>query len=177
MLLAVVMPVSRTATSADSPRDEYEVKAVFIYNFAQFVTWPASAFERTDSPLVIGIVGKDPFGAKMEQTVKGKELRGRSFVIKRPKWGAEMKDCHILFVSSSEKDKVGQLADLLKGAPVLVVGDMPNFARRGGIVNFFMKDNKVRFQINADAAKRAKLTIDSRLLSLAEIVTDEKEKG
>jgi hypothetical protein len=174
-LLCVVIasPISRAAESAGGQGyNEYEVKAAFIFNFAKFVTWPATAFEKNDSPIVIGIVGKDPFGSVMDQIVKGKTVDERPFVIKRLKWGAEMKECHILFVSSSEKNKLGQMPELLKDAPVLTVSETPGFAKKPGMINFFMEEDKVKIEINADAAKRAKLTISSRLLSIVKIVKD-----
>jgi hypothetical protein len=167
---AALVAVGRTPASANTK--EYEVKAAFLFNFAQYVDWPGSAFSSDSAPIVIGIVGKDSFGSIIDQTVKGKIVKGRSFVVKRLSWGQAVKDCHILFVSASEKDKLGQMNDLLKGEPVLTVGETSGFAKRDGIVNFIIEGNKVRFEINPEAAKRAKLSISSRLLSLAKIVSD-----
>jgi hypothetical protein len=169
----VVVGVGRLVASAEtSPPDEYEVKVAFIYNFAKFVEWPPKTFEGSSSPIVIGIVGRDPFNSTIDAAVKGRHVNGRPFAVKRLKWGSEMKNCHILFVSSSEKDKVKELPDLLKGAPVLTVGETTGFAKCGGIINFVMENDSVRFEINVETAKRAHLTISSRLLSLAKIVSD-----
>lgn len=167
---AALGAVGRTPASANTK--EYEVKAAFLFNFAQYVDWPSSAFLSDGAPIVIGIVGKDSFGSIVEQTVKGKSVKGRSFVVRRLTWGQAVKDCHILFISGSEKDKSEQINDLLKGEPVLTVGEISGFAKKGGIVNFVVENNKVRFEINPEAAKRAKLSISSRLLSLAKIVSD-----
>ena len=171
--LLVTLGTDRSSADADSDR-EYAVKAAYIYNFAKFVEWPADAFARPDSPFVIGIIGKDPFGSVIDKAVQGKTIDGRSFTVVRLKLDQDLKQCQILFVSASEKDKISRLFSDLKGAPVLTVGETPQFASRGGIINFKIENGTVRFEINPDAAKRAHLTISSKLLSLARIVKDEK---
>jgi hypothetical protein len=157
--------------SSDS--SEYLIKAGFIYNFAKFVEWPTNAFAQPDSPIVIGILGDDPFGATLDRIVADKKINGRSFAVKRLKWGRDLKDlrdCNILFVSSSEKEHIDGVVDAMKWLPILTIGDAPGFAKRGGIMNFTLEDNKVRFEVNVEAAKHADLTISSRLLTLARIV-------
>lgn len=157
--------------SSDS--SEYLIKAGFIYNFAKLVEWPATAFAQPDSPIVIGILGNDPFGATLDRIVADKKIDGRGFAVKRVKWSKdlrELKDCNILFVSSSEKEHVDSVVDGMKGLPILTIGDAPGFAKRGGIINFTLEDNKVRFEVNVEAAKHADLSISSRLLTLAKIV-------
>jgi hypothetical protein len=173
--LALMISLARVGATADVK--EYEIKAAFIYNFAKFVEWPEDAFGRADAPIVIGIVGKDPFGKMIDQAVEGRRANGRPVEIKRVNWGAEVKTCHILFVSSSESGKMGQLSELIKNAPVLTIGETAGFASRGGIVNFTEEGGKVRFEINVDAAKRARLTISSKLLSLAKVVKDAPSKS
>jgi hypothetical protein len=140
---------------------EYQVKAAFIYNFAKFVAWPASA-----GPLVIGIVGEDPFGALLDNAVRGKTAAGRPIEVRRLSDGDNLDACQILFVSASEKRR---FADLLHraGNGVLTVGELPQFVQDGGIVRFFLDKNRVRFQINVKAAERSGLKIHSQLLSLA----------
>jgi hypothetical protein len=157
--------------STDS--SEYLIKAGFIYNFAKLVEWPTTAFARQDSPIVIGILGDDPFGATLDRIVADKKIDGRGFTVKRLRWGKDLKElreCNILFVSSSEKEHIDSVVDAMKWLPILTIGDAPGFAKRGGIVNFTVEDNKVRFEVNVEAAKRAELTISSRLLTLARIV-------
>jgi len=157
--------------SSDS--SEYLIKAGFIYNFAKLVEWPTTAFAQPDSPIVIGILGNDPFGATLDRIVADKKIDGRGFAVKRVKWSKdlrELKDCNILFVSSSEKEHVDSVVDGMKGLPILTIGDAPGFAKRGGIINFTLEDNKVRFEVNVEAAKHADLSISSRLLTLAKIV-------
>ncbi len=148
--------------------DEYKVKAAFVYNFAKFTTWPAEAFAKSDAPFVIGIVGKDPFGGAIDDTMKGKTVETHPVTIRRVKW-AEAKDCHLLFVSGSEGSKTRDM-DPVKTVPILTVGEVSGFAQRGGIINFVSEDEKIKFEINPEAAKRANLSISSKLLSLAKIV-------
>jgi uncharacterized protein DUF4154 len=156
-----------------SDSSEYLIKAGFIYNFAKLVEWPTSAFAQPDSPFVIGILGNDPFGATLDTIVADKKIDGRAFAVKRLRWSKDSKDlkgCNILFVSSSEKEHIDSVVETMKGLPILTIGDAPGFAKRGGIINFTLEDNKVRFEVNVEAAKHADLTISSRLLTLAKIV-------
>jgi len=162
---------AQAVDSSDS--SEYLIKAGFIYNFAKLVEWPSSAFPQPDSPIVIGILGEDPFGATLDRIVTDKKINGRGIAVKRLKWGRDLKDlrdCNILFISSSEKEHLDSVVDAMKWLPILTIGDAPGFARRGGIINFTLEDNKVRFEVNVEAAKHADLTISSRLLTLARIV-------
>src|ERR1700704_1304416 len=164
--------------SSDS--SEYLIKAGFIYNFAKLVEWPTTAFAQPDSPIVIGILGDDPFGATLDRIVADKKIDGRGFAVKRVKWSRDFKDlrdCNILFVSSSEKEHIESVIDAMKGLPILTIGDAPGFAKRGGIINFMLEDNKVRFEVNVEAAKHADLTISSRLLTLARIVQQAAADG
>jgi hypothetical protein len=150
-----------------SSASEYQVKAAFIYHFAKFVEWPVGA---PSGPIKIGILGKDPFGSTLDNTVKGKTANGRTLVIKRLTRTEDARSCHIVFVSASEKSRVTEILATIKGAPVLVIGDVERFAHRGGTVNFYPEQNKVRFEVNVDAADKAGLKISSKLLSLARIV-------
>jgi len=118
-------------------------------------------------------LGNDPFGATLDRIVADKKISGRVISVKRVKWSKdfkELKDCNILFISSSEKEHIDSVVEAMKGLPILTIGDAPGFAKRGGIINFTLEDNKVRFEVNVEAAKHADLTISSRLLTLAKIV-------
>jgi YfiR/HmsC-like len=157
--------------SSDS--SEYLIKAGFIFNFAKFVEWPPATFAQPDSPIVIGILGTDPFGAIIDQIVQDKKIGGRGIVIKRLKWGADSKDlkeCKILFVGASERAHLDELVQTLRGLPILTVGETPGFAEHGGVIRLVLEDNRVRFEVNVEAARQAGLTISSRLLTLARIV-------
>jgi hypothetical protein len=168
MMLLLLSTVGFAALLSQAPpRDEYQVKAAFLFNFAKFVEWPGDAFPDGGAPLVIGVVGNDSFGATLEQTVSSKNVNNRQLSIRRLKWGQNLKGCHILFVSSSERRRAGQIVESLKGASVLTVGEMDQFNQQGGIINFLMEENKVGFEINASAAEQSRLKISSKLLALA----------
>jgi hypothetical protein len=166
---------AQTLDSSDS--SEYLIKAGFIYNFAKFVGWPTTAFAEPNSPIVIGIFGNDPFGAILDRIVNDKKIDGRGFAVKRLKLGKDLKNCNILFISSSEKAHFDEVIQIVKGMPILTIGETANFARRGGIINFTLEDSKVRFEVNIEAAKQAELNISSRLLSLARIVQEDVAYG
>lgn len=157
--------------SSDS--SEYLIKAGFIFNFAKFVEWPSNAFAQPDSPIVIGILGTDPFGTIIDKIVQDKKIGTRGFIVKRLKWGTdlkELKECKILFVGASEKAHIDELVQMVRGLPILTVGETPGFAERGGVIRFALEDNRVRFEVNVVAAQQADLTISSRLLTLARII-------
>ena len=102
---------------------EYQVKAAFLYNFAKFIEWPSGTFTTHSDPIVIGIVGDDPFGGVIEDTIRGKTVNGRSLAVRRFRPGQDLKTCHILFVSSSEGAHVSLILESLKGSGILTVGD------------------------------------------------------
>jgi len=178
MVVLILPSVGFDAQAQDSSgSSEYLIKAGFIYNFANLVQWPSNAFAQPDSPIVIGILGEDPFGTILDRVLQGKKVNGRSFVVKRLKSPADLKECHILFVSSSEMTRLAEAIHLVKGMPILTIGEIPGFAKRGGIINLVLEDNKVRFEVNVEAAKEADLNISSRLLALARIVQESPSDG
>src|SRR6185503_11482421 len=132
--------------------NEYQVKAAFLYNFAKFVDWPPDAFGYSSAPLVIGVVGDDRFGGALDQAINGKSIGGRALIVRRLKWGQDLRSCHILFISSSEQKRLPQIIQSLRGASVLTVGDMGQFNQQGGIINLILEANKVRFEINSRGA-------------------------
>lgn len=152
---------------------EYEVKAAFVYNFVKFVEFPSRAFTNGDSPMVIGVIGNNSFGDKIEQFAKGKTVNGRSLVVKR---FGRVQDiattCHVLFISSSEIGNLSRIMDRLKGSSVLTVGETDGFTRRGGIIGFVVDNDKIGFEVNLGAARRANLKISSKLLQLAKAINN-----
>jgi hypothetical protein len=164
---------SRAQTPA--PRSEYEVKAVFLFNFTQFVEWPDSAFPTAQAPLVIGVLGDDPFGSDLDKAVSGEKIKDHPLVVRRFKRIEDAEPCHILFIGASETEHLSGILGRLKGREILTVGDSDQFTREGGIVRFVTENNRIRLRINIEAAKAAHLTISSKLLSLATIVTPDNK--
>jgi hypothetical protein len=154
---------------------EYQIKAVFLYNFAQFTDWPTNAFADTNSPLVIGVLGSDPFGDVLDETLRGEVVRGRTLKAERYRTVEEVKTCHILFVGQSEARQIDRVLELLKGRPILTVSEIEGSARRGMMVRFVTEHNRVRFRINPAAIQEAGLTLSSQLLRAAEIVETDKK--
>ena len=154
---------------------EYQIKAAFLFNFAQFVTWPPDAFTNAAAPFRIGILGEDPFGAFLDETVRNEKVNGHPLVVQRYRSAKDIKDCQILFVSRSESRRVKRILADLKDRNILTVGDMEDLVESGGIIRFSTEKNKIHFQVNLEAAKNANLTISSKMLRLAEIVTPEKD--
>jgi hypothetical protein len=158
-------------SSAQIPASrEYQIKAAFLYNFTQFVEWPAASFENGTAPLVIGVLGEDPFGSVLQETVKGEKVNGHPLTVQHYDVPKEIGQCHILFVNVGGEAQLKETLTLVKGRHVLTVSDAPDFIKRGGLVRFIKENNKIRFQINQEAAKENDIAISSKLLRLAEIV-------
>ncbi len=166
------------AQAADAPAGaptEYQIKAVFLFNFAQFVSWPAEAFHDTESPLVIGILGADPFGTQLDEAVRGERIGGRPLVVRRYRRVDEITDCHILFISAAEAGQLDGILAKLKDRRLLTVGDTDGFNRHGGMVRFVTENHKIRLRINVDAARAADLVISSKLLRPAMLFNPDKD--
>jgi len=146
---------------------EYQVKAVFLYNFAQFVSWPST--QPLDSPFVIGIVGDDPFNSYLDETVRGEKVNNRLLTTQRFRRGRDPRNCNILFISQSEHDRAAQIVSSLKGRSVLTVSDIEGFADLGGMIELFTEKNKIHVRINLEAVKGANLKVSSKLLRVAEV--------
>jgi len=165
-----------TAWSAETTvSSEYQLKAVFLFNFTQFVEWPREAFAEPNSPIVIGVLGTDPFGAYLDQTVQGENINGRPLEIRRYRTVAEIGVCHILFISQSEMPRIKDIISRLRTRSILTVGDSDSFAVNGGIIRFMTDKGRIRLRVNLDSAKAAGLTISSKLLRSADIVASQKE--
>lgn len=174
LIIAVFMLFIFPACHAQDRSREYQVKAIFLYNFTQFVEWPSSVFKEKTSPLIIGIVGKDPFGNYLDETVKNEKIADHPLVVQRFETMEDVTSCHILFVNITEKNVLREYLHNMADRSVLTVGDTDHFIRDGGMVRFVPDNNKIRMQINVTAARDAGLTISSKLLRLAEIVSSKK---
>ena len=156
---------------------EYQIKAAYLYYFTTFVAWPPEAFSRSGEALVVGVLGADPFGPILDDTLRGKTVDNRRVVVKR--FGNIRDACasHILFISASERDRLASILKALEGASVLTVGEIDHFASRGGQIAFRMEDKKVRFDINVTAVERARLKVSAQLMKLGRIVDESDRQG
>jgi YfiR/HmsC-like len=157
------------SAQSDQP-SEYEVKAAFLFNFTKFVEWPDGSFDGPHAPIVIGIIGEDPFGESLTRIVAGQEAQGRAIAIRKYRRGDDLRRCHVLFISASERQRTAQILAGLQDAGVLTVSDIDGFAAAGGIMQFVMQENHVRFVVNLDAAIQSKLRVSAKLLALARLV-------
>jgi hypothetical protein len=150
---------------AAEPLLEYQVKAVCVLNAARFVSWPASAFGNPDLPLVIGILGDNPFGSALQDVVKGETVHQRRLVVRRVSL-EEAAAVHVLFISHSERDRLDGILKALGNASVLTIGEIDRFTQKGGMLGLALDRGKIRFEANSDAVRRAQLKIDSQFLLL-----------
>jgi hypothetical protein len=168
LLLVVVMALVGPAR-AESSR-EYQIKAAFLFNFAQFVKWPGDSFTSADAPFCIGILGDDPFGSTLEQITRGEAIDNHRLTVVRAQRIEDLKACQMIFVSRSEGDHLEQILSQLDSKPILTVSEVNSFAHNGGDIGFYLMDGKVRFEINPQSARRCGLKISSQLLNLGKVV-------
>lgn len=159
-----------------TPSREYEIKAAFLFNFVQFVEWPAEAFASAEAPICIGILGEDPFGSVLEEMVRDETVREHPLTVRRSRSADDFADCHLLFISRSEHGRLREQLSALAARPILTVGEVEGFAQAGGIINFRIDGNRVRFEINPAVAERERLKISSQLLSLGTLVGPAAER-
>ena len=155
-------------TPGDVRADEYRVKAAVVYNIARFVEWPSSAFAGQNEPVVVCVIGADPFGDVLEETLKGRTVLGRPVAVNRISDAVD--GCHVAFIAYSEQKRVEDLLDRLGATPSLTVSDIERFTDRGGIVGLATEGHRVRFDVNVSAAEHAHLTVSARVLALASAV-------
>lgn len=172
----LVFPVFMLAGSASTmsaqavSSNEYTVKAAFLFHFARFVEWPSEAFGQPDGPLVYCTIGEDPFQGALDASLKDKTLGPHVIQVRHLKQIQDAQNCHLVFVGAEDKKQVATVLAFLKGDPILTVGESERFVQEGGMIGFCVEENKIRFEINLEAAERARLRISSRLLALAKMV-------
>ena len=171
LLACLLAGVSAGLSRAQTPSAEYQVKAVFLFNFAQFVDWPTSAFPGAQAPIVIAVLGKDPFGAYLDNLVRGEVIGARPLAIRRCNRVEDLAGCHLVFISRSENREMETVLTKLKGQPLLTVSDVDTFTRSGGMVRFAMESGRIRLRINVEAARSSHLTISSKVLRPDTIAT------
>lgn len=146
---------------------EYQVKATYLYNFGRFIKWPDSIPTSKVDSFSVCVLGQDPFGSILDSTLAGESLDGKPVVLHRFSKPQDAADCRILFISSNEDKHLGEILTALDDNGVLTVSDMPGFTRRGGMIQFVLEGDRVRFEINLASAENAKLTLSSELLKVA----------
>ncbi len=194
VILVLVLFVGPQVQSDSTVSREYQIKAAFLYNFIKFVEWPKEKVADANEPMIIGIIGQDPFQNAFEP-LETKDAKNKKVVIKRFKSWEELKKsgekdksslerqvkaiqkCHLLFICPSEEKNLKEVLNLVKGHSILTVGETKGFLEAGGIINFVMEEKKVRFEINVTTAKKSKLEVRSQLLRLAKKVVSEENTG
>ncbi len=158
------------AAVAGAVPGEYQVKAVFLFNFTHFVEWPADAFAGPQAPFVIGVLGQDPFGSALDEAVRGETVNGRPLLIQRYASIADLKPCQILFIDRSIDGEMEKALASLGHQRTLTVSDLDAATPRAVIIRFLKENQKIRLQINVDSARNAGLTISSKLLRPAQVI-------
>jgi hypothetical protein len=159
----------RGACGAEAPT-EYQVKAVFVYNFSHFVEWPPQGFTAPNAPFIIGILGNDPFGVRLDEAVHGEQIDQHPLLVRRFRSIGEIGDCQILYIDRSESAQLQQILAALDHRSTLTVSELDGSSERGVMIQFTTENNRIRLRINVESARAAGLTISSKLLRPAEIV-------
>jgi hypothetical protein len=159
----------RSVDAAAAPSED-QVEAVFVFNFSHFVEWPPQSFAAPGDPFIIGILGSDPFGAHLDEVVRGEQINGHPLQVQRFRSLADIERCQILFIDRSESGRIGQILAALNGRSTLTVSQADGAAEHGVMIQFAVEDSRVRLRINVESARAAGLTISSKLLRPAAIV-------
>lgn len=169
---------SSTVLNAQGPQrsvidieKEYNVKGAFLYSFGRYVEWPSSIRTASDTPFVIGVVGKAPMQTILDRIRKSKRIQGRPITVRYYESAKDCELCEMIFVAKSLDEKQQrELINRTKNQPVLIIGETPTFAKQGGVISFYIERESVRFEINVEAAKQRRLSIDGKLLRIARLV-------
>jgi hypothetical protein len=165
LLALLIAPLQAAAPS----QSEYALKSVFLYNFCRFIDWPDSAFASPNEPLIIGIIGDDPFGSLLNETVKGKKYHNRPIRIDHFRSPGDIRRVHLLFVSHVNAGRLDPILAAVAGKSVVTVSETEDFLNRGGMITLTAEQNRVRLRINVAALHAANLAVSSKLLRVAEI--------
>ncbi len=164
------------ALQAQNPRPtDYEVKAAYLYNFGRFVEWPAKVTTTRSDSFTICVLGEDPFGRALDVTLAGEMIGNQKVAARRISSPGDSVDCRILFISSSEANRLNKIIDALDNSAVLTVSDIPQFSRRRGMIQLVLQENRIRFEVNLTATQHAGLTLSSELLKLATAVRRDRD--
>jgi hypothetical protein len=170
MMFCCLLALSPADAAEPAVTKEQQVRAAFLYNFTKFVEWPEEKFADTNAPIVIGVLGRNPFGSALTDTVRDRKVNGRVIQVRQIANVSEVRGLHVLFLSGGETARFDGLENALREASVLGVGESETFLQRGGTIRFVLEEDKVRFEIDMRSAERAKLKISSQLQRLARTV-------
>jgi hypothetical protein len=174
-ILATICP---WVASGQQPRpSEYQVKAVYLFNFSRFISWPAPTAGVPARPFAICVMGRDPFGPVLDATLAGEIIGGQSVIARRVTEAGEAADCRVLFISTSEENHLREILAALNKSSVLTVSDIGRFTERGGMIQFVLQGDRVRFEVNLARATEAKLTVSAELLKVAVTVRKNAPSG
>jgi hypothetical protein len=166
--LALLLATGLTSRSQTAKPTEYQVKAAYLVNFLKFIEWPASAASVADDPYPVCVLGQDPFGSALDAALAGESVKGHPLVPRRVSKTRDAAGCRVVFLGADSGDIKKTVTALDKSA--LTVSDLPQFLKRGGMIQFVLEGNRVRFEVNLAAAKAAGLSLSSELLKVAAAV-------
>ncbi len=172
-LILIHLLTCTAVTLGAQPKGEFDVKATFLYNLPSFVRWPEGTFETPQSPIVIGILGEDPFGPVIDSLVDGEQVDGRPLEVRRLRSLHQISSCHILFISGSEGRRIRRILSEARRYPILTVADWSRFLDAGGAVELVTIDRRLRLEIQLERVHEADLILSSKLLRIAHIVGEE----
>jgi YfiR/HmsC-like len=170
ILFLMLSPAGRSFASAQT-LSEYQIKAGFFFNFTRFVEWPESAFVTATSPILACVAGETPLADLVTDVAVGKVVNGRAVSIRRVKASDDLRRCHLLFISAAEERRTTEILASLKKTNTLTVSETAGFAQAGGMINFSIQENRVKLELNLDAATRAGLKINSKLIAVSRLVS------
>ena len=176
-IIALVFFTATGLLAQQAKPSEYQVKAAYLYNFGRFIKWPAGIAASKGDSFPVCVLGRDPFGPILDSTLAGEALEGKPVVIRRIAKEQDAADCRILYVGSTEEHHLKEILAATDQAGVLTVSDIPGFSRRGGMIQFVMEGDRVRFEINLATAESAKLVLSSELLKVAAAVRRNARSG
>jgi hypothetical protein len=173
---AVWLLLAGSSALGQQKPSEYQVEAAYLYNFARFVEWPAKG-SNTSGAFTICVLGEDPFGPALEATLAGETIGNHRVAARRISSPQMSDNCQILFISSSEANRLNKIIEALDKSSILTVSDIPQFSQRRGMIQFVLEENRIRFEVNLTAAQRAGLTLSSELLKVATVVRKNPQPG
>lgn len=168
IVLMAMLPV--VALAQEAAPSEYQVKARLLLVFLDFVEWPADAFSSDDAPVIIGVLGEDPFGKDLDQVLRNQQVRGRPIAVRRARQAEDLLSAHLVFVSQSERNQLAEVLAILDRGPAVTLSEVNGFCRRGGILNFSIEDRKISFEANPSAARQKGIRLGAQLLKRATII-------